>query len=429
MSSTTADENKNVLLENNTLSVSDYMSNYVRRLTSGDLGSFPIIIGLLVIAAIFQSQNSVFLTPVNFVNLIRQMAGITIMAYGVVFVLLLGEIDLSIGYVSGIGGVLVAMLLRDPDWTWYTAIPVALLATAGIGLAQGIIITYFRVPSFIVTLSGLLAWNGVVLRLMEGAGTVIIQDKVVTGIAGAYMPIISQTEAISIGEISLGKLTLSWGLILLVLFALGYAAMQFLQRNSRRREGLSTRPTPVIMFQVVGLLVIAFIVSHVVDQDRGLPIAGVIMLILLVILSFVATGTQFGRFVYAVGGNQEAARRAGINVTRIRIMVFVMSSTLAGFGGIILASRLRSVATNTGGGDILLNAIAAAVIGGTSLFGGHGRVSSAVLGALVITSVANGMGLLNLSSGDKFIITGIVLLVAVIVDSISRRRQQQSGIA
>ena len=183
------------------------------------------------------------------------------------------------------------------------------------------------------------------------------------------------------------------------------------------------------MIELVTLVVVSVLIISVVNLDGGLPVIGIILLITLIILSFVARSTKFGRYVYAVGGSQEAARRAGISVTRIRIYVFIMSSTLAGLGGIILASRLRSVDTGAGGGNLLLNAIAAAVIGGTSLFGGRGRVSSAVLGALIIASVENGMSLLNLASGDKFVITGIVLLVAVIVDSLSRRRQQQAGIA
>ncbi len=395
-------------------SLRDYLRGYLRRITSGDIGSLPIIIGLLVIAVIFQSQNSNYLTPRNFVNLILQMAGITMMAYGVVFVLLLGEIDLSIGYVSAICGVTVAMLLRDPaaGWTWYTAIPVGLLATAGIGLLQGWIITTFSVPSFIVTLAGLLAWNGVVLRLVGNGGTVIIQDKTVVGIANSYIP----------------PDTL-WSWIVVAAFIVGYGFIQFSQYRNRRGQGLSVRPVGFIAIELVVLTIVSAIVVAVANQDRGVPIVGIILLIGLMILTFVSQSTKFGRYVYAVGGSQEAARRAGINVQRIRIYVFIISSTLAGLGGIILASRLRSVDTGAGGGNLLLNAIAAAVIGGTSLFGGRGRVSSAVLGALVIASVENGMSLLNLASGDKFVITGIVLLVAVIVDSLSRRRQQQSGIA
>ncbi len=395
-------------------SLNEYIRGYLRRITSGDIGSLPIIIGLIVIAIIFQSQNSNFLTPRNFVNLILQMAGITMMAYGVVFVLLLGEIDLSIGYVSAICGVTVAMLLRDPaaGWAWYTAIPVGLLATAGIGLLQGWIITTFSVPSFIVTLAGLLAWNGVVLRLVGNGGTVIIQDATIVGIANSYLP--PQTL---------------WSWIVVAVFIVGYGFVQFAQYRNRRSQGLSVRPVGFILIELAVLSVVSVIVVAVANQDRGVPVVGIILLIGLMILTFVAQSTKFGRYVYAVGGSQEAARRAGINVKRIRIYVFIISSTLAGLGGIILASRLRSVDTGAGGGNLLLNAIAAAVIGGTSLFGGRGRVASAVLGALVIASVENGMSLLNLASGDKFVITGIVLLVAVIVDSLSRRRQQQSGIA
>lgn len=407
--------NDNLLLESErSQSIGSYIRGYLRRLGSGDLGSLPIIVGLVFIALIFQSQNSNFLTPRNFVNLILQMAGITMMAYGVVFVLLLGEIDLSIGYVSAVCGVMVAMLLRDPaaGWQWYTAIPLALLVVAGIGLLQGLIITTFRVPSFIVTLAGLLAWNGVVLRIIGRGGTVIIQDPFVIGVANSYIP----PDSI-------------WSWIVAGLFILAYAVLQFRQYVNRRKQGLSTRPIIFTVIEIGTLIVASILIISVVNQDRGLPLIGIILLITLIILSFVARSTKFGRYVYAVGGSQEAARRAGINVMRIRIYVFIMSSTLAGLGGIILASRLRSVDTGAGGGNLLLNAIAAAVIGGTSLFGGRGRVSSAVLGALIIASVENGMSLLNLASGDKFVITGIVLLVAVIVDSLSRRRQQQAGIA
>ncbi len=390
------------------------MRGYLRRLSSGDIGSLPIIVGMVLIAAIFQRANSNFLTPHNFVNLITQMAGTTMIAYGVVFVLLLGEIDLSIGYVSAVCGVAVAMLLRDPraGWEWYTAIPVALLVVAGIGLLQGLIVTLFHVPSFIVTLAGLLAWNGVVLHEIGGGGTVIIQNDVVTSIANSFIP----PDSIV-------------GWVLAGIAILLYAVLQISRRNTRLRKNLKARPAFVIALELIILAAGASIFIAVCNQDRGVPVVGIILLIALVALTYLARNTPFGRYVYAVGGNAEAARRAGISVTRIRVIVFIMSSTLAGLGGIILASRLRSVDTNAGGGNLLLDCIAAAVIGGTSLFGGRGFVASAVLGALVISSVDNGLGLLNLASGDKFIITGIVLLIAVIVDALSRRRQQQAGIA
>ena len=210
---------------------------------------------------------------------------------------------------------------------------------------------------------------------------------------------------------------------------LGYALNQVRQIQSRKKQGLSTTPLAIVALQVLALAVIAGGAVYVANQDRGVPFVGLLLIFLLIGFSFIATRTQFGRYVYAVGGNKEAARRAGIAVERIQITVFMISSVMAGMGGIILASRLRSVATDAGGGNLLLNAIAAAVIGGTSLFGGSGRVSSALLGALVIASVENGMGLLGLSSGVKFIITGLVLLVAVLVDAISRRSRARSGIA
>lgn len=394
--------------------VINFGRGYVRRLSSGDLGGLPIFVGLIIMTIIFQAQNGNFLTPRNMVNLILQMAGTTMIAYGMVFVLLLGEIDLSVGYVSAVGGVTVAILLSDANagWTWPLAIPLALLITAGIGLLQGLIITLFRVPSFIVTLAGLLAWNGVVLRLVGRGGTVIIQDPFVVGIANSYLP----PETL-------------WGWVVVVIFVLGYAATQTVQYLTRRTRGLSTRPLPVIAAQIVLLGGLGAVVVAVCNQDRGLPVVGVLLLITGVLLTLLAKNTRFGRFVYAVGGNAEAARRAGLNVNRIRVTVFVLASMLAGLGGIILASRLRSVDTRAGSGNLLLNVVAAAVIGGTSLFGGRGRVSSAIWGALIIASLENGMGLLNVEAGDKYIITGIVLLLAVIIDSLSRRRQQQSGLA
>jgi D-xylose transport system permease protein len=397
--------------EKSSQSVGDYINAYTRRVRSGDLGPLPIILGLVIIAVIFQTQNENFLTPRNFVNLVVQMAGITTIAFGVVFVLLLGEIDLSIGFTSAVGAVVMTLLLREPNgWPFYIAIVAALLSTTGIGLLQGVIITKFQVPSFVVTLAGLLAWNGMVLILIGGNGTVIIQDKVVIGIANYFLPPM-------------------WGWMVAIVVVGGFAATQIQQIHSRQRRGISTIPMPIILAQIGGLAILAGIVVFVANQDRGIPFVGVLLLIMFVGLTFIADRTIFGRYVYAVGGNTEAAQRAGIAVDWIRIRVFMFSSFMAGCGGIVLASRLRSVDTAAGGGNLLLNSIAAAVIGGTSLFGGSGRVSSAVLGALVIASVENGMGLLGLSSGVKFVVTGFVLLVAVLMDAVSRRSRAQSGIA
>lgn len=429
-------------------SLGETVSDYFRRLRGGDLGALPIIIGLAIIAAIFQGQNENFLSNRNFVNLILQMAGITVIAIGVVYVLLLGEIDLSIGYVSGVAGVLMTLLLKgglapfstignllsfagmnvekmewlttklDPQ-PWFVAIPAALIIAALIGLLHGLIITRFQLPAFIVTLAGLLAWNGVVLLLVGDGGTIVLQDSVALGIANSYLG-----DGTAKGVV----LSSTWAWISIGLMVILFAAAQVMQIVNRRRQGLPHTPMIFVALQTILVAVIAIGVTYVCLQDRGLPVIGLIIVILLSLFTYIATSTKFGRYVYAVGGNKEAARRAGVRVERIRIYVFMISSLMAGAGGLVLASRLRSVATDAGGGNLVLNSIAAAVIGGTSLFGGSGKVTSALLGALVVSSVENGMGLLGLSSGVKFIITGLVLLIAVLVDSISRSNQSKSGL-
>lgn len=402
---------QNALLEGTTApSLGIYVKNYMQRMRSGDMGSLPIILGIIVIAIIFQSQNEHYLTPRNFVNLIVQMAGITTIAIGVVFVLLLGEIDLSVGYVSAVSAVFLAMRLRPPtEWHWLLAVIAALLFAAAIGIIQGAFITKARLPSFIVTLAGLLVWNGVVLILIGTGGTVIIQEPVIIGIANYFL-----------------SPTMGWivGIASILFFAINH-----LRRwRMRQHRSVSSEPLIIVFLQIVVTTALVLAVVYVANQDRGVPFVGVFLLVLLVIFSYIATRTRFGRYVYAIGGNEESARRAGIQVDRIKILVFMISSLMAGMGGIVLASRLRSVDTAAGGGNLLLMSIAAPVIGGTSLFGGYGRVMSALLGALVIASIENGMGLLGLSAGAKFIITGLVLLAAVLIDAITRRGREQSGI-
>ncbi len=393
----------------------DYFNGWLRRVRAGDLGSLPIIAGLIVIVAIFGAVQPIFFVERNFVNLLLQMAGITAMAIGIVFVLLIAEIDLSVAFVSGVGAVIMTLLLRDPvpAWPWPLAIGAGLLTTTAIGLLHGLIITKAGVPSFVVTLAGLLAWSGVVLIMtteLSTAGVIVIQAPVVLGIANSFLPELGGWAlfAVVVGGFTLGQLT---------------------QRQSLRRQNLPTKPASVVALQIIGLAIVTGAAVWYANRDRGVPVVTVIVLILLAIWSFIASRTRFGRYVYAVGGNPEAARRAGINVGRVRTVVFMISGFMAGVGGIILASRLRSVDTNSGGGNLLLNVIAAAVIGGTSLFGGHGRVTSALIGALVIASVENGMGLLGLPSGIKFVVTGLVLLAAVLVDAFSRRSREASGIA
>ncbi len=387
---------------------------YARRwwtdVRGGELGSLPIIVGLIVIAIVFQVQNDRFLTASNFVNLIVQTAPYAVIAMGVTFALLLGEIDLSIGFVSGVGGVLVALLLT-PDGNEVSAgvaIPLALAAGVGIGVLHGLIITKVGVPSFVVTLAGLLAWNGVVLLLIGSRGTVILQNGFVIGLANDFM-----------------APGVAW--LLLVACVALYAGVQLVRLRSRAQAGLATDPPVIVGLRIAGLAAVLAIVVAVANADRGIPYVGILVGALLVFWSFVLNRTRFGRHVYAVGGNQEGARRAGIDVDRVKIACFAIVSVMAVLGGIILASRLRSVDTNTGGGQALLYPIAAAVIGGTSLFGGRGTMKAALLGAIVMISIDNGLGLLGLSSGTKFVVTGGVLLLAVTVDSISRRGRAQSG--
>jgi len=388
-----------------------FIRSYITRLRGGDLGQLPILVGIIIIAIVFQRANSHFLTARNFVNLVQQMAAYASIAYGVVFVLLLGEIDLSVGFVSAVVGVVMTLAIRPPTTTtWLEAIAIGLAAGAAIGVLHGIIITFFQVPSFVVTLAGLLAWNGVVLLLVGGGGTVIIQDAVINGIDNAFLP--------------------TWlGWLFAAIFIVGYAAGKIRQVQSRSAKGLASTPWLVVIIQVVFFAVIVSAVVVIANSDRGVPVAGVLIMALLVVLSFIAENTRFGRYVYAIGGNKEAARRAGIKVEQIRVLVFMISSLMAGVGGIVVASQLGSVATESGGGQLLLNCIASAVIGGTSLFGGRGKVSNALLGALVVAGVENGMGLLGLSAGIKYIVTGLVLLAAVLIDALSRRSQRQSGIA
>jgi D-xylose transport system permease protein len=388
---------------------------YARRwwagIKAGDLGSLPIVVGLIIIAIVFQSQNSNFLTAGNFVNLIVQAAAITTIGMGIVFVLLLGEIDLSVGYVSAVAGVTTALLTLPDNSHVFAAGPtlvIALLVGLAIGVMQGLIITKVGIPSFVVTLAGLLGWNGVVLLLIGDRGTVIIQNSFFVGFANDFLP--SAT---------------AW--ILAIVGIALYAGMLFWQRIQRARHGLPSAPDSLLALRVAGLAIAVLAVVYVCDQDRGIPYVLLVLSGLYILWTYVLNRTRFGRHIYAVGGNAEAARRAGINVDNIKIACFGICSMMAALGGIVLASRLRSVDTGAGGGSILLYSIAAAVIGGTSLFGGRGHIKSAVLGALVIASIDNGLGLLGLSAGTKFVITAGVLLLAVTVDSVARKGRASSG--
>ena len=378
---------------------------------SGDVGSLPVVVGLILITIFFQSKNDNFLTAGNFNNLIVQMAGVTLIAMGVVFVLLIGEIDLSIGFLSGVAGVIVAKL-QIPDGSWQVngivAILVAVAVGAAIGVFQGSFVALIGVPSFVVTLAGLLAFQGVVQKVIGEQGVIVIEDKWINDMANYFF----SDRA---------------GWILATLASAFYAVTTLARIVGRRRAGVPIGNLVLPALRIVAFTAVALFVVSVTNRDRGFPFAGLLIVILLVFWTYVATRTTFGRHVYAVGGNAEAARRAGINVARIRLIVFGISGGMAALGGVVFASRLNSVDLNAGGGTILLDAIAAAVIGGTSLFGGRGRVVAALLGALVIQAIANGIGLVGYSSSTQFIVTGAILLAAVTLDTLSRRRLAKSG--
>jgi D-xylose transport system permease protein len=399
----------------------DESPTFVKRITanlrSGNLGVLPIVLGEIFIIVFFGFKATNFFTAVNFSNIIIQMAGTTMLAYGVVFVLLLGEIDLSIGYVAGIGALVVAELQLPGSGhqiNGLLAIVCAVLVCAVIGAGQGSIVAFVGVPSFVVTLAGYLIWQGVILGRLEVPGSIIIQDRWINYTANYYF---STAAGWLIAAIVTG------------LYALGVLLPL---RTAHGRQAASKQWWKIAL-KLGGVAIAAFgtvaICNHGVVASRrlGLPLAGVIMVVFLFLLTFLAKRTTFGRHVYAVGGNAEAARRAGINVARIRVIVFVISSATAAVGGIILAAFVNSVALTFPPGTLLLNAIAAAVIGGVSLFGGRGEVRGALLGSLVIATVANGLNTAGYTNGTIYIVTGIILLAAVTLDTVARRLQVRSG--
>jgi D-xylose transport system permease protein len=399
-----------VAVEQQSDSLRGFGRKWLVGLRSGELGVLPIVGGLLLTAVVFQSLNSNYLTPGNLVNLMSQGAAISTIAMGLVFVLLIGEIDLSVGYVSGVAAVIMAQLLLPDGSQLPTVVALAAAIGAGtsIGALHGLLITKLKMPSFVVTLGGLLAWNGVVLMLIGSQGSIIIQDKAVVSLSGSYLP-----DGVA------------WAFLLILVIA--YSISLVAARRSRVRRSLTVEPKSMMFVRIGGLVLVGGIVVFVANLSRGIPFVVVLITVLYVVLTYVLKNTRFGVWIYAIGGSIEAARRAGINTDRVRIAVFMLCSSMAAVGGIILASRLRSVESNVGGGSLLLYSIAAAVIGGTSLFGGRGSARSAILGALVIASIDNGLGLLGLGSGQKFVITGIVLLAAVAVDSLSRYGRIQAG--
>jgi D-xylose transport system permease protein len=380
----------------------------VRRFVQGDLAELRVVLVLVVIWAIFYSQEDRFLSSVNLTNLVLQATAVGLVAIGVVLVLLLGEIDLSVGAVSGLCAAIVAVLVEQNGWSPYLGIAAGVLAGTAIGLFQGSVFTRFGIPSFVVTLAGLLAWPGAQLEVLGETGTVNLTDQKIVGLTSTFY-----------------SDTVGW--IFAVVAIAVFAAVTLLGRQRRLREGLSADPLGTLVLRIVLVAVVTLVAIWILNDDRGLPLAILILVGFVLIFFYITTRTTFGRHIYAVGGNAEAARRAGINVTRVRVVVFMIASTMAAVGGIMAASRLLAVNQASGSGEFLLLAIAAPVIAGTSLFGGRGSVWHALLGALVIQSISNGMDLLGYETAVKFMVTGAVLLAAVMVDAIARRQRQAAG--
>jgi D-xylose transport system permease protein len=372
------------------------------------LGSLRVFLVLALIWIIFASQTSTFLTSFNLTNLVLQIAGVGTISIGVTLILFLGEIDLSVGAVSGLAAAVMAVLNVKHGWGPIPAILAGLVTGALIGALNGFFVTRFNIPSFVVTLAGLLAWQGALLQVLGSTGTVNLTDATITGLANTFY-----------------STTVGWVLALVVIAV--YGASGFLERLRRTRAGLAPPSLRnfIIRWVVVSAGTIATV--SVLNSDRGIPLAGLILIGLCALFVFITERTVFGRHVYAVGGNDEASRRAGIRVTRVRMIVFILASTLAAAGGILLASRLLAVNQSSGGSDLLLLAIAGPVIAGVSLFGGRGSVWGALLGALVIGSISNGMDLLGLESSVKFMVTGGVLIFAVIIDALGRKQRAVHG--
>lgn len=388
------------------------MADYWARVKAGDIGSLPAVLGLLVLCLVFGSMSNVFLTPGNFANLITQAAAVIVIAMGLIFVLLLGEIDLSAGYTAGVTGAVLVILITNKGQPWYVALAASIAVGVALGFILGTLVARLGIPSFVVTLAAFLAFQGILLLLAGEGGTIRVEDKTILAVENSNLSPIA-----------------SW--IFFIIVAVAYVLSGVASMNARRKAGLKTVLKKLWIIKTTGLLTITGGAVFALNVERsnnpdlvslkGIPYVVPVILLLLVVGTFVLGRTAFGRHIYAVGGNAEAARRAGINVKRVRIAAFMICSGLAAIAGMIFASRQNSVSPTTGGSSTLLYAVGAAVIGGTSLFGGKGKMRDAILGGLVVAVIDNGMGLLGYAAGIKFIVTGLVLLVSAGVDAVSRR--------
>ncbi|WP_030994182.1 sugar ABC transporter permease [Streptomyces sp. NRRL F-5630] len=387
-----------------------YLTEFKRRIRGGELGTMPVIAGLVVIWIIFQSLNSGFLTAGNLTAMSITMVGTGLIAVGIVFVLLLGEIDLSVGSVSGVAGAFSAVLSVNHGVDDWLAILIAIATCLVIGAIHGFFFARLGAPAFAVTLAGLLFWQGFMLQILGDNGTINLNpDGGIVKLTTYYFSDVAVAYGLA--------------LVTVVLFFLS----SFLDARRRKAADVPSRPLSEIILRTVLLAVLAFAVAIMLNQYKGTPLALVVFLALVVLTDFVLRRTSYGRKVFALGGSVEASRRAGINVTLIRISVFGIAGAFAGAGGLFLASKIATANQGAGTGDLLMNSIAAAVIGGVSLFGGRGRTWHALLGVLVISSIQNGLALEGVASPVQYMITGAVLLATVVIDSVTRKTQKSAG--
>ncbi|WP_105372924.1 sugar ABC transporter permease [Neorhizobium huautlense] len=383
---------------------------FISRVRSGDLGMLPVAIGLIVISTVFSILNPIFLAPNNLVNLLFDCATVGIISLGIVCVLILGEIDLSVGSMSGLASAIIGVLWVNFGISLPLAIGAALVTGAAVGALYAMLYNRLGMPSFVATLAGLLALLGMQLYILGPTGSI-------------NLPYAS--PLVRFGQILVMPDWLSYLLALVpgaVLIAAGLVI-----RKRRQAVNLSSQPLSSLVVKAAVLTLVLEAAVYYLNMGRGVPWMFGLFVALVVILNYALTKTQWGRSMFAVGGNREAARRSGINVRRIYMSAFMLCSTLAALGGTLSAARLASSSQQAGTGDVNLNAIAAAVIGGTSLFGGRGSAYSALLGIIVIQAISNGLTLLNLSSSLRYMITGAVLAIAVIVDSLARRSRVSHG--
>lgn len=414
-------------------SLGQYLRAWLVRVRSGDAGVLPVVAALIVVTIVFQvvTPHNVYLKPINLVNLFDQSAVFIVLGIGEIFVLLLGEIDLSIGYVAAIGGIVAALLVQPQqapsdylhNWPWWGAVIAALLVCGAIGAIQGTIITRLRLPSFVVTLAGQMFWFGVMIIILGTAGGVTITSNILPDQKALYGIVYAYLDPL-----------ISWIGLAAIVALLG--GSMWLRDAGRRRSGLVAPPVGLTVAKIAFIAMAGIVVVAICNINRGsfLPIIGVPWVVPLVFAVVGGTTvllerTQFGRHMYAVGGNPEAARRAGVGVNSIRTWAFVICSATAGLGGIIYCSTLGGITTNINGGQYVLFAVAAAVIGGTSLMGGRGRAIHGLLGGLTIGAIYNGLYLLGLPVQYQFIATGLVLLAAVSVDALSRRSATSGSVA